>query len=53
MAIPEPEFIITSFQLIQMLKEIEIKNPSTFEELREYNNYLKTIMYEHLDIIYK
>jgi len=51
MAIPEPEFSITAFQLMQMLKEMTILKPQNRKELIEYNIYLKRIMFEHLDTI--
>ncbi len=51
MAIPEPEFSITAFQLMKMLEEIEIQKPKNHKELFKYNAYLKGFLFEHLDII--
>lgn len=51
MAIPEPEFSITPFQLMKMLEEMEIRKPKNIKEMIEYGTYLKLLMLEHLDTI--
>lgn len=51
MAIPEPEFSITAFQLMKMLEVIKIRKPKNHKERLEYNSHLKSVLFEHLDII--